>query len=56
MEDLSNKNLAKMFPKDSIWVVKTENGIRVEILYHGDNLVEARKISEENESILVRKA
>lgn len=56
MADLSNKQLAKLYPKDSVWVVKTKNGVRTEVIYHGRKVTDARKINDQFESVLVRKA
>ncbi len=56
MADLSNAKLASLYPKDSVWVVKTKNGVRTEVLYHGNKVTDARKINSLFESVLVRRA
>ena len=55
MANLSNKQLAKLYPKDNVWVVKTKEGIRTEVVYHGRKVLDARKINDQFESVLVRK-
>ncbi len=52
---LTNAQLAKQYPKDSVWVVKVENGVRTELLYHGNDVNKARTINSKNESVLVQK-
>ena len=56
MADLSNKQLVKLYPKDNVWVVKTKAGVRTEVIYHGKKITDARKINDQFESVLVRKA
>ncbi len=55
-DDLSNKNLAKKYPKATVWVIKTVNGVRTEVIYSGNSLAEARKINSSTESVLIKKA
>lgn len=55
MADLSNKQLAKTYPKDTVWVVKLKNGVRTQVVYHGKSVTDARKINAVIDSVLVRK-
>lgn len=56
MADLSNKELAKIYPNDTVWVVKLKDGVRTEVVYHGKSITDARKINDLFDSVLVRKS
>lgn len=56
MANLTNRELAKLYPKDKIWVVKTKDGVRTNVIYHGASIRDARKINQAFEnSVLVQK-
>lgn len=56
MSNLTNPELARQYPKDSVWVVETKKGTRIKVLYHGNDINTARKLnSEAIDSILIRK-
>ena len=56
MANLTNSQLAKLYPQDTVWVVKTKEGVRTEVIYHGKKITDARKINAQFQSVLVRKA
>ncbi len=55
MANLTNQQLVKLYPKDTVWVVKTKDGARTEVIYHGKKVTDARKINAQFDSVLVRK-
>ncbi len=55
MAELTNAELGKLYPKDSVWVVQVEDGVRTKLLYHGNDIEEARKINASTESVLIRR-
>jgi len=56
MAILTNQQLVKLYPKDTVWVVKTKDGVRTEVIYHGKKVTDARKINAHFDSVLVRKS